>query len=76
MLIKKFNNCEKTETISKEFYNKFSKIWDSPELQEFPSDSYEESINKIENIASKFKTHQSTLKIKKSVNVHNKFSFT
>ena len=47
---------EKTETISKEFYNKFSKICDSLELQEFPSDSYEESINKIQNIVSKFKT--------------------
>ena len=51
------------ESVSEEFNNYFSQIFDSLDLYEFPSELRKEYADEIDNIVSKIKTHPSVVKI-------------
>ena len=61
---------------SEKFNNYFSQIVDSLDLYEFPSKPTRVYADEIDNIVSKFKTHPSTVKIKKHFKINTAFSFS
>ena len=63
-------------SVSEKFNNYFSQIVDSLDLYEFPSKPTRVYADEIDNIVSKFKTHPSTVKIKKHFKINTAFSFS
>ena len=76
MLIENDQMILDNESVPEKFNNYFSQIVDFLDLYEFPSKPRGEYAGEIDNIVSKFKTHPSTVKIKKHFKTKTTFSFS
>ena len=74
MLIENDKILLNNEKIATEFNTYFGKVVDSLDLYEFQSET-SASIDQIDRIVYKFRSHPSIIKIKKHINTKEKFSF-